>query len=89
MTSRWSIRIVRTAIRKHRLSFPAQVPVFLNLYRPEIQWRIAVLYFVRGWSRFKIAERYGITTRRVGQLARQWTSMAMELGYVDQIPPAE
>ncbi len=84
-----SIRAVRTAIRKHRLSFPSQVPVFLSLHRPEIQWRIVVLYFVRGWSPFRIGQRYGITTRRVAQLARQWTRLAMRLGYVDHIPPAE
>jgi hypothetical protein len=89
MTSRWNIRAVRTAIRRHRLSFPSQVPVFLSVCRPEIQWRIVVLYFVRGWSRLTIGKRYGITTRRVGQLTRQWTQLAMELGYVDDIPPAE
>lgn len=89
MQPRWTIRAVRTAIRKHRLSFPSQVPVFSHLHRPEIQWRIVLLYFVRGWSQLRIGRRYGMTTRRVGQLARQWARQAIELGYVDHIPPAE
>ena len=85
----WSIRAIRTAIRKHRLSFPSQVPMFFGLYPADTQWRIVILYFVRGWSRVKIGQRYGITTRRVGQLVRRWSLMAMELGYLDHIPPAE
>jgi hypothetical protein len=89
MLSRWSIRVVRTAIRKHRLSFPSQVPVFREVNRPELQWRIVLLYFVRGWSQFRIGQRYGMTTRRVGQLARQWIGHAIKLGYVDHISPAE
>ena len=81
-----SIRAIRTAIRNHRLSFPSQVPAFLSLCPSDIQWRIVILYFVRGWSCVRIAQRYGITTRRVGQLARQWSLAAIHLGYVDYIP---
>ena len=86
MTVEWDIRLVRTAIRAHRLSFPAQVPVFTRLHRPDIQWRVVLLYFIHGWPRSKIAERYGITSKRVGQIVRQWTLSAMSLGYVDWIP---
>lgn len=34
----------------------------------------------------KIAERYGITRNRVGQLLRQWTSRAISRGYPERIP---
>jgi DNA-binding transcriptional regulator LsrR (DeoR family) len=68
------------------MSFPAQVPMLKNLQRPDIQWRIALLYFVRGWSSNTIAARYGITRERVAQLLRQWTSQAIKRGYVDRIP---
>ena len=86
MTTGWSVRGLRAAIRNERLSFPSQVPVFPNLHRPDIQWRIVSLYFVRGWSRCRIAERYRMTEKRVGQLLRQWMERAISRGYVDRIP---
>jgi hypothetical protein len=82
----WNIRVIRIAIRNQRLSFPSQVPIFMHLHRTDIQWRIVMLYFVHGWPSGKIAERYGITPKRVGQLLRQWTLRAITLGYVDRIP---
>ncbi len=81
------IRVLRAAIRGQRFSFPSQVPVFAHLHRIDIQWRIVVLYFVQCWSSGKIAERYGITRKRVVQILRQWTSRAIARGYVGRIPP--
>jgi hypothetical protein len=81
------IRAVRSAIWGQRFSFPSQVPVFEHLQRADIQWRVAALYFVRRWSSNRIAGRYGITRKRVIQILRQWTSLAMASGYVDRIPP--
>jgi len=86
MTNVWDIRSIRFAIWSQAVSFPAQVPVFMNLHRADIQWRIAVLYFVRGWSSIRIAKRHGVTTKRVGQILRQWTSHAIARGYLGLIP---
>lgn len=82
----WSLSVVREQVRSCRISFPAQVPVFTRLHRPDIQWRIVVLYFVRGWSSAKIALRYGVTRERVRQILRQWTVRARTHGYMDLVP---
>jgi hypothetical protein len=86
MESGWTVRDLRTAIWKHQVSFPSQVPVFKHLHRVDIQWRVVLLYFVRGWSGRAIGARYGVSNKRVVQLLRQWTSRAIILGYVDRIP---
>jgi hypothetical protein len=85
-TPAWSLRVIRKAVRSHSLSFPSQVPVFAHLHRPDIQWRMVLLYFVHGWPSRKIASRYGMTGKRVTQLLRQWTSRAMLRGYMERIP---
>jgi len=81
-----SLREIRQAIRDQAMSFPSQVPVFRHLHRPDIQWKIVLLYFVRGWPSAKIAERYGMTRARVVQLLRQWTARAISRGYIGAIP---
>jgi hypothetical protein len=81
-----TLRAIRNAIRCHSISFPAQVPIFRHLHRPDIQWRIVLLYFVHGWPSTRIAARYGMTRERVVQLLRQWTSRAISRGYLDRIP---
>jgi DNA-binding transcriptional regulator LsrR (DeoR family) len=48
-----------------------------------------VLYFVRGWTLQRIAERYGVTQKRVGQMVRGWADLAMSQGYVARIPSEE
>jgi hypothetical protein len=85
MTNGWNLRIIRSGVRRHELSFPSQVPIFGHLHRTDIQWRVVLLYFVQGWSSGKIAERYSVTRRRVVQLLRQWTSRAIALGYLCSI----
>ena len=85
--SGWSVREVRAGIRAHKMSFPAQIPVFRGLQRVDIQWRMVLLYFVRGWKPAAIGKRYGMNRKRVLQLLRQWTERAIFLGYVMKIPP--
>jgi hypothetical protein len=82
----WKLRFIKKAIRDQVISFPSQVPVFRHLHRPDIQWRIVLLYFVHGWPSSRIAARYGMTRERVVQLLRQWTSRAILRGYLDHIP---
>jgi hypothetical protein len=81
------IHCLRTSIRENRIHFPVPVPVFSGQYRPDIQWRLVELYFIRGWSAKKIAERYGVTARRIQQSLQHWADKAMERGYLQAIPP--
>jgi hypothetical protein len=78
---------LRFAIQSSRLTFPAQVPVFSRQYRADTQWRIATLYFVQGWSFERLAQRYGVTCRRIRQAIRSWAENAIKSGYLQQIPP--
>jgi hypothetical protein len=77
---------LRAAVRGNRFTFPAQAPVFACQSRAEIQWRVAVLYFVRGWSCLQLGNRYSVTPNRIRQLLYKWVERAMALGYLQQIP---
>jgi hypothetical protein len=77
---------LRNAIRANRVSFPVPVPVFPSQFRPDIQWRLVQLYFIRGWSSRKLAERYGVTSRRIQQSLQHWAGHAVERGYLQVIP---
>jgi len=81
-----NIRDIRNAVQSRRISFPARVPVFIQLHRPDMQWRVVILYYVRGWSSQRIAIRYGISDVRVRQVVRQWTVLAILRGYMDLAP---
>ncbi len=86
-----SLRVdqLREALRLNSISFPSQVPVFDRQDRPDLQSKIAQLYFVLGWSCGTIALRYGMVRQRVGQILNGWTHRAIELGYIQLIPPPE
>ena len=77
---------LRGAIRNREVSFPAQVPSFPRQHSVNIQWRVVTLYFVRGWTCEQLADRYGITPRRVRQLLRGWVEYATAHGYLQEIP---
>jgi hypothetical protein len=79
---------LRAAVRSNRFSFPAQAPIFVCQSRAEIQWRVAVLYFVRGWSCLQLGNRYSVTPNRIRQLLYKWVERAIALGYLQHIPPA-
>ncbi|HEV3331966.1 MAG TPA: sigma factor-like helix-turn-helix DNA-binding protein [Bryobacteraceae bacterium] len=83
-----SLRRLRAAIQSHEVSFPAQVPIFECQSRPDIQWRLVELYFVRNWSCPELGERYGVTMERARQLISQWVQRAIVLGYLQAIPTA-
>ncbi len=77
---------LRQAIRNREVSFPAQVPSFARQHSANIQWRVVILYFVRGWTCEQLAARYGVTPGRIRQLLRGWVECAAALGYVQKIP---
>jgi hypothetical protein len=77
---------LREAIRNREVSFPAQVPRFPEQSNAEAQWRLATLYFVRGWTSERLAGRYHLSSSRIRQLLRDWVECATGLGYVQEIP---
>ena len=80
-------RALRAAIQQNRVSFPAQAPVFRKHSRSDVQWRMSVLYFVRGWSIRSLSDRYNICSARVQQLLSSWRKYAVSASYIQEIPP--
>jgi hypothetical protein len=78
---------LQRAIRENYVSFPAQAPVYNRQARADIQWRLAVLYFVHGWSINEIARRYKLSRERAGQIIKAWRVLSVESGYIQEIPP--
>jgi hypothetical protein len=80
---------LREAVRKNQVTFPAQVPTFPKHDRSDVQRQLVQLYFVMGWSGPKIGVRYGLRRLRVQQILNAWKRRAVELGYIQFVPPAE
>jgi hypothetical protein len=80
-------RVLRQAVQENRVSFPSQVPVFEKQSRPDLQQRIVLLYFVRGWTMDDIAKRYGLGRQRMGQILTAWRIRAVKGGYIQAIEP--
>ena len=80
-------RALRAAIQENRVSFPAQAPAFRKHSRSDVQWRMSVLYFVRGWSIRALADRYNLCSARVQQLLSSWRKYAISASYIQEIPP--
>jgi hypothetical protein len=78
---------LRLAIRNNLVTFPSQVPVFERHDRPDLQRRIVQLYFLLGWSCETIAARLGLLRQRIGQVLNTWKRRAVEMGYIQVIPP--
>lgn len=81
-------RVLRAGIKGNLVTFPAQVPTFKTVTRPDIHAKMAFLYFVRGWSMSQIADRYRMGRQRVGQIITQWRIRAVASGCVQVIDEA-
>jgi hypothetical protein len=79
--------ILRRAIRGNIVSFPSQIPTFLKRPQAEMQWRMVVLFFIRGWSAAKIAARFHVPRHRVWTLLNEWSVRAMAQGHIQVIDP--
>jgi hypothetical protein len=79
--------VLRRAIRRNVVSFPSQIPVFLKQGPEGMQWRAVLLFFVRGWSSPRIAERFQVPTHRIWQTLEDWSVRALALGYVHVLDP--
>jgi Transposase len=80
---------LRAAIWKHQVSFPSQIPTFSKHTRPDLQRKLVQLYFICGWNGPKIRARYGLSAQRFQQILSTWKRRAVELGFIQTIPPSE
>jgi hypothetical protein len=78
---------LRAAIWKHQVSFPSQIPTFSKHTRPDVQRKLVQLYFICGWSGPKIRARYDLSAQRFQQILSTWKRRALELGFIQTIPP--
>jgi hypothetical protein len=78
---------LRAAIQANQVTFPVPVPVFVCQHKAEVQWRLAELYFVHGWSPERLGARYRVSGSRVRQSLRNWVHRARTLGYMQPVPP--
>lgn len=78
----FSNKILRSAIRRNRVSFPAQAPVFQG---EEMQARMAHLYFICGWKIRDLATRYSINCENTRKTLNDWRVRAISSGYIQEI----
>jgi transposase-like protein len=79
--------LLRTAITRNLVSFPAQIQPFMKRNSGDLQERIVQLYFVRGWSVRNICARYGLSKAMAHKLLAEWRIRAVESGYIQEIEP--
>jgi hypothetical protein len=65
------------------------VPTFEKHDRPDVQWKLVQLYFILGWNCDAIGARYGLIRQRVRQILTTWKRRAVEMGFIQYIPPVE
>jgi hypothetical protein len=78
-------RALQLAVRLNQVAFPSQAPIFGKRPQRDLQWRLAVLYFIRGWSTREIARRYDLTRERCGQIISDWRIRAVNMGYIQDV----
>lgn len=79
--------LLQSAVRTNQVSLPAQIPFFVRHAPRDLECHVVQLYFVHGWSREKIALRYGRVRNYIGTVLSEWRRHAVALGYVQVIPP--
>lgn len=79
--------LLRRAVRRNIVSFPSQIPVFAKQPPDGMQWRMVLLFFVRGWSLGDVASRFKVPKHRVCQILNFWSVRALTLGFVEVIDP--
>jgi hypothetical protein len=78
---------LRRAVRGNIVSFPSQIPTLLKQPSADMQWRVVLLFFVRGWSASRIATRFNVPRHRIWKTLNGWSVRALALGYVQVIDP--
>lgn len=75
--------VLRRAIRRNVVSFPSRVPPLLKSPSDDMQWRVVLLYFVRGWSSVRIGQRFRVPKHRISQVLRDWSVRALAQGCLE------
>ena len=70
-------KVLRSAVRHNRVSFPAQAPVFVKQQAGEVQARIAHLYFICGWTVRDLAARYSMNSEMTRKTLNDWRVRAI------------
>jgi hypothetical protein len=78
---------LRRALRANIVCFPTRIPILLKQPAADMQWRMVLLFFVRGWSASRIAVRFEVPKHRILRSLNEWSSRALALGYVQIIDP--
>jgi transposase-like protein len=79
--------LLRTAITRNIVSFPAQIRPFTRRGSGDLQERMVQLFFVRGWPVRNICDRYGISKAMAHKLLAEWRIRAIESGHIQEIEP--
>jgi hypothetical protein len=79
--------LLRAAITRNLVTFPAQIRPFFKRSVGDFQERIVQLYFVRGWTVKSICCRYSLSKAMVHKLLADWRIRAIESGYIQEIEP--
>ena len=79
--------MLRIAVRRNLVSFPAQVPAFMKQPAGVTQQRVVQLYFVRGWSVRNICDRYRLGKKLMQNLLADWRVRAIAAGLIQEIDP--
>jgi hypothetical protein len=77
--------MMRLAVRRNLVSFPAQIPAFVKQPAGITQQRVVQLYFVRSWSVRDICDRYGIGKKLIQNLLSDWRVRAVAAGLIQEI----
>ena len=77
---------LRAAIQANAVSFPSPTPMFVGREAGHIQWRMAHLFFLAGWSLGELGRRYQMPPWRASLLVRDWADRVIALHLVERIP---
>lgn len=77
---------LRAAIQSNAVSFPSPTPMFPGREAGHLQWRMAHLFFVAGWSMGELGRRYQMPPWRATLLVRDWADRVIALRLVEAIP---
>jgi len=83
------IALLRQAVRRNIVSFPSQTPAFLKQPPADVQWRMALLFFVRGWRAEDIGARYHFPKHEVCRFLNAWSVRALAQGHIQVIDEEE
>ena len=77
--------VLRHALRNNIVSFPSQTPILLRLPAADMQWRMVLLFYVRGWTAVEIAKRFHAPRHQIWKALNDWSVRALALGVIQVI----